>query len=590
MGGVMQNIGNLGSVSANIYTQSTNFQPLHQENASIDANVASGDGFELSQTSSDDMKQLRSSMMKQSVDIKTAQNENIADISAKDMASKAMETALSTAASLVPGAAGAGLASIRILFTNDIHGQVLPAEDKKDPELMKGGLSNLASVIKEKKTEAPSLLLDGGDWAQGTYIGGMDKGQTVMKVLNELGYDAAVVGNHDFDWGLKALDKMIQTADFPILGANIVDKKGDILPGTKPYIMKEINGVKTGIIGIGSEKTANDTAAENTVGINFEDAAKTVKKYKSELEKQGADMIIVLSHNGPEADAAMASEVKGIDVIVSAHSHAVINPPKKVGDTLIVQAGSKGFNLGQLDLQYDPKTDKVVSYESKMNPINSNTSSPDPQVEKVLAPIIEDVNKVMGEVVGSTSVFLARRGKFPETIMGNIITDSMRAATGAEVAFTNSGGIRADIKEGEITYGDVYNVLPFDNGLVTMELTGRQLKGVMEESAGRKRGTIEVSGMKMDIDPRRGDGQRCYNITVNGEPLDLNRVYKVATADFLAGGSNGYTDLTQGKNVKDENMLMRDALNNYIKAHGPFDESNARIEGRQNYTGPMPKY
>lgn len=584
------NIGNIGSMSG-VYTQPVSVQPARAEKAEAEGQARVSDGFAPSQThGSDDMKQLRSAMLRQSADVGAAQVSEVSGTPGEQAAAKAMDAAFSAAASMVPGATGAGLVPVRILFTNDIHGAVLPTEDKNDPTILKGGLSNLATAIKEKSSETPSLVLDGGDWAQGTYIGGMDKGQTVMKVLNQLGYDATVIGNHDFDWGPDALGKMIDIASFPVLGANIIGQDGQVFPGSQPYIMKDVNGVKVGVIGIGSEKTANDTSAENTVGIKFEDSAKIVNKYKAELEKQGADMVVVLSHNGPEADAAMAKKLKGVDVIVSAHSHAVINPPRVVGDTLIVQAGSKGFNLGQLDLQYDPKTDKVVSYEGKMNAINNNTFGKDAGVEQVLEPIMVEVNKKMGEVVGSTSVTLTRRGRFPETIMGNIVTDSMRAAVGADVAFTNSGGIRDEIKAGPITYGDVFKVLPFDNGLVTMDLTGKQLKGVMEESAGRSRGTIEVSGMKMDIDPRQPKGSRCSKIMVNGEPLDLNKTYRVATADFLAGGSNGYTDLTQGKNVKDEKTIIREALNDYIKGHGPFNESNARVEGRQNYLAPMPKY
>ncbi|MCQ2736385.1 MAG: bifunctional metallophosphatase/5'-nucleotidase [bacterium] len=583
------NIGNIGSMTS-IYTQPVNAQPVHAEKAETEAQAQINDGFARSAEAkpSDDMKQLRSAMLRQSSSVEASDVSEVSKTPGEMTAERAMETAFSAAASMVPGPSGAGLVPIRILFTNDIHGAVLPSEDNKNPGNMKGGLTHLATAIKEKSAETGSIVLDGGDWAQGSYIGGMDKGETVMKVLNQLGYDATVVGNHDFDWGLNALGNMLDTANFPVLGANIVDDKGNMLPGTEAYMMKEINGVKVGVIGIGSEKTANDTSAENTVGIHFNDAAKTVTKYKAELEKQGAQMVVVLSHNGPEADAEMAKHVSGVDVIVSAHSHAVMNPPKVVGDTLIVQAGSKGFNLGQLDLQYNPKTDKVVSYESKMNPINDKNYGKDAGVEQVLEPIMVEVNKVMGEVVGKTDITLTRRGKFPETLMGDVITDAMRNAVGADVAFTNSGGIRDEIKAGPITYGDVFKVLPFDNGLVTMELTGKQLKGVMEESAGRSRGTIEVSGMKMDIDPRKSKGNRCSNIMVNGEPLDLNKTYKVATADFLAGGSNGYTDLTHGKNVKDENIIIREALKDYMIQHGPFTEANTHAGERQHYLAPMP--
>ena len=581
----------IGSISSNIYAQAPRTEFSEIKKPTSDDSQAISDGFARSEqtSSTDDLNKLRSAMLSRSASVETAEVSSVAN-TAENLLANATDTAMSVAGSMVPGPAGAGLSSIRILFTNDIHGAVLPSEDKNNPSILKGGLSNLSSVIKEKQAEAPSITLDGGDWFQGTYIGGMDKGETVMKVLNEMNYDATVVGNHDFDYGLDNLHHLVDTANFPVLGGNIIENStGKVMSGVKPYIMKEVNGVKVGIIGVAEDKTATDTNAENTVGLHFENSANTINKYKKELEKQGAHMIVVLSHNGPEVDARMAQQLEGVDVIVSAHSHQVINPPRVIGDTLLVQSGSKGMNLGQLDLVYDPKTDKVVSYTSASNSITNQNSSKDPAVEGVLAPIMPEVNKKMGEVVGETTVTLTRRGRFPETIMGDIVTDSMRHATGADVAFTNSGGIRDEIRPGKITYGDVFKVIPFDNGIVTMDLTGAQLKGVMEESAKRSRGTIEVSGMKMDIDPRKPKGERCSKIMVNGEPLDLKKTYRVATADFLAGGSNGYTDLTQGKNVKDEHIIIREGLNDYIKQHGPFTESNARVEGRQNYLAPMPQ-
>ncbi len=530
------------------------------------------------------------------IDFKTAetfsvQKNGITEINLGSLADLGAKTASSAASSMVPGPAGAALSSIRILYTNDIHGAILPTIDENKPGVQYGGVSQLSTLINQSKAEKPNaLLFDGGDWAQGTYASGSDKGVTMMKLMKEIGYDATVVGNHDFDWGQGALGKMIDTAGFPVLGANIIKNEGGLMNGVKPYIIKDVDGVKVGIIGVTSPKTAGDTAAENTVGLSFDDPAKIIKKHLPEMKKQGAEMLVVISHCGDKLDEGIAKAVPEIDVIVGAHSHQTLNPPRKVGDTLILQSGSGARNLGQLDIQFDKSTDKIVDFKNTMTQVSSNSSKPDPKIEAVLAPIIGDIDKVMNEVVGKTDILLSRRGRDAETIMGNMITDGMCMVTGADVAFTNSGGIRADIKPGDITFGEVYQVLPFENGIVTMELTGKQLKGVMEESAGRSRGTIEVSGMKMDIDPRKGANNRVSNITVHGQPLDLNKTYKVATADFLAGGSNGYTDLTEGKNVTNVNILLRDALNEFVKAKSPFNEANARVEGRQNYLSPKPSY
>jgi len=490
------------------------------------------------------------------------------------------------ASSLLPAT---GAVALKILYTNDIHGAILPEKRDEQPEITFGGISSLATLMSEKTEEGKTIKIDGGDWAQGTYASGKDKGQTMMKLLSAIGYDAAVIGNHDFDWGREALNKMLDNTGFPVLGANITNSKnGKTMDGLKPYIIKDINGIKVGIIGVTSPKTKGETSAINTEGLDFGDPVASIKKYLPEMEKQNTEMILVASHCGDNIDEKIAREIPEIDVIVGGHSHNSLNPPRQVGKTLIVQSGSNNFKLGELNLNYDKAQDKIVSFENNIIPINSQTSGPNPEIEKILSPIIGEIMEKMNEYVGETEIDLTRRGSNAETIMGNIITDSMRKAAGTDVAFINQGGIRAGIKPGIINYDAVYKVMPSENAIVTMDLTGKQLKGVMEESARRNRGTIEVSGMKMDIEPRNANNQRVTNITVNGEPLDLNKIYRVAAADFLATGGNGYEELARGQNYKDEDILIRDALHKYMKDTGKFTEANAKVEGRQNYLSPKP--
>ena len=239
----------IGSISSNIYAQAPRTEFSEIKKPTSDDSQAISDGFARSEqtSSTDDLNKLRSAMLSRSASVETAEVSSISATTADNILADATDTALSVAGSMVPGPAGTGLSSIRILFTNDIHGAVLPSEDKNNPSILKGGLSNLSSVIKEKQAEAPSITLDGGDWFQGTYIGGMDKGETVMKVLNEMNYDATVVGNHDFDYGLDNLHHLVDTANFPVLGGNIIENStGKVMSGVKPYIMKEVNGVKVG--------------------------------------------------------------------------------------------------------------------------------------------------------------------------------------------------------------------------------------------------------------------------------------------------------------------------------------------------------
>lgn len=504
------------------------------------------------------------------------------------LAETAQETALSTALSMSASPASqAALSTVKILYTNDIHGAILPVPDKDNPAVQNGGVSYLASMVKDIRQEGEALVMDGGDWAQGTYLGGFDQGQTMIKVMNAIGYDSTVIGNHDFDWGRPALDKMMEEADFHVLGANIIDTGSNkVMDGVTPYFVKEVNGVKIGVVGVTSERTKSETAAPNTEGLKFNSVAQTVRQAIPELKKQGAELIVVSSHQGLQNDERLAKEVKGIDVIVGAHSHTRLNDGKMVGNTLVVQAGAKSSHLGELELQVDKNTGKIVNYTNTLKPVSSETSRPDAEVEAVLAPLMEEADKIMNEVIGDTSIKLTRdRRKTPETILGNMITDGMRQAVNADLAFVNSGGVRAEIDAGPITFGEVYQVVPFDQQMVTMDLSGAQIKQLLEASAERQRGTLEVSGLTVDIDKRKPIGSRISNLKIQGEPVDSKKLYKVAVDDFFAAGGNGYSTFLEGKNVEQHSITSRDAFKDFVTANSPFSEKNARVEGRMNMLG-----
>ena len=516
----------------------------------------------------------------------TSTNEIKKTNSPEKLAGLAEETAIKTASDLVPSQ---GSVALRLLYTNDLHGAILPSDHDKKPGVQVGGLSMLSNLMNEKTIEGATLKLDGGDWAQGTYPSGVDQGATMMSLLGAIGFDATVIGNHDFDWGRENLNKIVDIAGFPALGANIVNEKdGSIMDGTKPYVIKNMNGVNVGIIGITSPITKEKTVAANTDGLKFEDPVVILKKYLPEMEKQNAEMIIAVSHCGEELDAEIAKDVPELDVIISAHTHRAFKEPIQVGKTLIVQAGSSARNLGALDINFDKEQDKIVNFKNDIIPVNSNTSKPDPKIEKLLSPVIDKLSKKMNESVGNSSVQLSHRGTNAETILGNIIADSMKKASGADVAFINEGGIRTGIKAGEITFSSIYQVMPNENEIITIDMTGSQLKGVMEESAKRERSTLDVSGMTMDIEPKNGKDERVMNVMVNGEPLDLGKTYRVAINDFLATGGSAYYNFTEGTNLKNEGIILRDAMQKHMTEIGTFTEANAKTEGRQNYLSPKP--
>lgn len=525
--------------------------------------------------------------------VETAEAEispTVAEIS-RQISTKAALAAYGAAAALrvssagAPTAAAAGLATIDIIYTNDIHGAISPKGD--DKEGLTGGVAYMGTLIRKLQSESKDnfLLLDGGDWGQGSYESKLTHGNTLIDVMNNLEYDAAEVGNHEFDWGRSALSDMIKNAEFPIVGANILEK-GQLMDGVKPYTLEEVNGLKVGVIGLISQETPGATDPKNIGGLNFESTSKTVKTYIPELKEKGADLIVVLSHQGDKADENLARAVSGIDVIVGGHSHTEIPEPRLVNNTIIVQSGTGGAFVGDLTIDVDRETKKVSTYRNRLLPVNSKELTPDPAIEKIIAPVVQEAQEVMGKTLGRSDVDLTHdRKKVFETVLGNVITDGMREAAGSDIAMTNSGAIRDQLMKGDLDFGDLYRVLPFDKNIVTIGLTGTEIKEILENSADRKKGNLQVSGLTMDIEPRNSKGSKVSDVMVQGEPLEEKKLYRVTIDDFLAGGANGYSTFLNGREPIYGGLVV-ETLKSYVEKHSPLTQDTARIEGRLNFLSP----
>jgi len=470
---------------------------------------------------------------------------------------------------------------IVLLHTNDMHGHMFPYEDKKivEPPEQAGGFQYLATLIKKARRENPGrvLLLDGGDIAQGTIYSNLAKGIPMMELMNYLRYDASVIGNHEFDWGEDKLVNMISAADFPILDSNILLKEeGSFIKGTEPYILKDIEGVRIGIIGIAcTEKSVFGPKIDLNAYdfISPEDAMNTYIPILKNVHK--ADLIIALNHNGFREDKELASSVPGIDVIVGGHSHTVLKEPELVGDTIIVQAGCYTAYLGELKLRYDRGEKEIAGYEGKLIPITDSQIEADPEVVWMLDKYKEKYEAIAREVIGETLVDL-NNSKIEEASIGNLFTDIMREYGKSHVALLNSGGIRADIPAGPVTMEKLYEVFPFDNLLVTMDLKGKDLMDILENSFSGKHAILQVSGLYIKCDMTKPEGHHLTEVLINGELLDMDATYRVATADFLALGGDGYDGFKNGENGETV-MFIRDAAEEYFRMRSPVSTG---VEGR----------
>lgn len=455
--------------------------------------------------------------------------------------------------------AGNNAVTITIVHTNDTHARV------KEGDGM--GFAKIAALIRQIKQENPNtLVLDAGDTFHGQTIATLNRGESIAVIMNTIGYDAMAPGNHDFNYGYERLAELDGITSFPILAANV--KKADGANLLTPYIIKEIAGLKVGIFGLATPETTYKTHPDNVKGLAFTDPVKAAAEMTALLQDQ-TDIIVCLAHLGMDAASTdtsvkIANEVEGIDLIIDGHSHTVLEQGQAAGGTLIVSTGEYDKNLGivQLTVTEDQITEKKASLISK-----DETAEivPDEAVMKAIEAIEAEQDEILSEVVGKTEIALegareqVRKG---ETNLGNLITDAMVWLTGADCALTNGGGIRASIAAGNITKGNIIEVLPFGNYIVTKVVTGADIKAALEHGTSAypelNGGFPHVSGITYVIDTSKPAGDHVVDIKVKGKPLDLNGSYILATNDFMAAGGDNYT------------MFADDAI---LNEYGGLDEA-----------------
>jgi 5'-nucleotidase / UDP-sugar diphosphatase len=478
---------------------------------------------------------------------------------------------------------GLPAAQLTVLHLNDFHGHLLPDSDKSmSSSAPAGGAARLARMIADERAKNPEgvLLLSAGDMFQGTPISNIFGGQSVMEVMNYLKFDAMALGNHEFDWGTGVLQQLAAAATFPFLAANIRDLQGRGLPLTQPHVILQRNDLKLAVIGITTPETIFTTKPDHVAGLTFCPPAEVLPQLLKELRGRGADLIILLSHSGLDADMVIAEQVSGIDVIVGGHSHTAVTHPLRVNDTLIVQAGSYGAYLGVLQLDIDPITHKILAYtrENELKPVLANSGEPvDEKAAAIVAHFNDQIKGAFARVVGETTVDLERNAR-EESNVGDLIADALRETTGADFAFQNGGGIRANIPRGKITLEQVYTLLPFDNIVVAMDLTGDRIRGLLEQNAASAHQLLQISGLSVHYDLGRPAGLRVIKVMIGNQPLVPQKTYRVATNDFLAAGGDQYTTFKEGTNIVYGDPV-RDEFAAYLDRHSPVNPiTQNRIE------------
>lgn len=456
---------------------------------------------------------------------------------------------------------------VTLIYTNDLHAHVEPykvpwiADGKRDV----GGWANITTLVKEEKSKSKATwFFDAGDYFTGPYISSLTKGKAIIDIMNTMPFDAVTIGNHEFDHGWDNTLLQLSQAKFPVVQGNIFYQNSSKLFWGKPYTIIEKDGVKIGVIGLHGVFAFNDTVSAATrVGIEARDEIKWLQSYLDEL-KGKVDLTVLLVHEGTPArqssmggtdvrraldkDIQTASQVKGLDILITGHAHVGTPEPIKVGNTLILSTDSGGIDVGKLVLDYtQPHQFTIKNFELKT--LYADEWKPDPQTKRVIDGWNKKLDEEVQQTVAQSPVELTRA--YGESAsLGNLAADALLAAAGkdTQLALTNSGGIRDEIPSGAITMGSIISAFPFPNELATMDLTGKQLRALMEHSASLSNGVLQVSkGLEMKYDSSKPIGQRVVVLTLNGKPIEDATVYHIATQSFLADGGDGFTTFTEGK-------------------------------------------
>lgn len=458
---------------------------------------------------------------------------------------------------------------ITIIHTNDTHARLVGTSTEI-------GFAKIAALIKEAKTANPNtLVLDAGDTLHGMPIVNISRGENALKVLEAAGYDYMTIGNHDFNYGQERLLELKKMSKIEMISANVLNEKGESL--FTPYAIKEVGGVKIGIFGLTTPETAYKTNPKNVEGLTFADSIEVSKKMVEEL-KDKTDLIIALVHIGLDESSVVTSKeiaenVEGIDVIIDGHSHTLLEKGLLVNDTLIAQTGNYDQNLGYVDIEM--KNGEVVNRTARLlSAADTVNTAADPELTKILDDINSANKAIFDQVIAKTDVYLdglRENVRTKETNLGNLSADAVRAASGADVAFVNGGGIRVDIQPGDITKGRVAELFPFGNVVQVKKISGEDLLGVLELSVSgypaAQGGFLQVSGVSFVFDPSKPANSRVVEASVGDKPLDKAAEYTVAVNDFMAIGGDGYEMLAK-YSVAAEFGTYEEIFADYLNTNG----------------------
>ena len=459
-----------------------------------------------------------------------------------------------------------------ILFTNDFHSQIEPLSKDETYNADRGGAKRIKALVDSVRAAEPVVLLaDAGDLVQGTYYFSLLNGVVEMMILNELSYDVRTIGNHEFDKKMVGLGEMFAMSSVPVVATNYDFSNTALASHVKKSVILDAGTLKVGFVGLNVrlENLVDPTACE---GVGWQNACLVADIEAEKLRDEGADMVIALSHLGYEKDSDLyyydrgfVKKCRHIDMVIGGHSHTFLNYADYVNDldgdpVPIVQTGSKGICLGYAKIRLDDNGKPSFTY--KLIPVKNHLDNKlDPVFSSRIDEYTEAVGDKMNEVLGYCPRAIRKSGDL-QSPLGNLTADGLiwiakeQFGIDADVSIYNTGGMRAEFSQGDMTLGDVYAVYPFDNLIAAVTVKGRDLRELFDAAA---TGLPINSSVRLVLDSNRN----VSSVTINGEPLDDNKTYTVATTDYLINtGRYGLADpLTENYTAG----YMRDYFGNYFR-------------------------
>ncbi|RYG98525.1 MAG: bifunctional metallophosphatase/5'-nucleotidase [Alphaproteobacteria bacterium] len=473
---------------------------------------------------------------------------------------------------------------VSLAYINDVHAQLDPHPElfwsgrKEDYVRNAGGLSRIATVFKELRKQRPGemLFLDGGDTIQGSGPAAWTEGKVVVDPMNSLGLDIAIPGNWAVTYGADAWKQRAGEFNYKMIAANMSDDAGKQL--FDPYVIKEINGVRLGIIGFTEPDIPVRQPPFMSDGLKFQES-EVLQPLVDELRnREKVDVVVVVSHIGLPRAVGLAESLKGVDIILSADTHERTYEPLVRGDTWIVEAGAFASFVGLLDITVSPEN-KIIDRSWRLIELRPELFPEDPEVKQIVETALAPHRERMNQVIGHTSVWLARY-QVLNTSIDNVVADAIRQSTGADIALSNGYRFAPPTAPGAITEADLWTWLPINLELKTGMASGEQMRKYWENELQNvfSRNPDElfggwlprISGLTVEFNRNAEPDKRLRNLIVDDKPIDPEKMYSLAAGHRPGAPEDNVHRVAGCRLIRKSEITTHDAVRNHLKTNSPI--------------------